>query len=251
MIITTRKAISMITGEVLEHVYFEYDGPVELACGASKEQKDAFNTQKTLTNTAMQQAQQEFGSASSVFNALNNTFAPIVAAGPNQKGFSLGEESALKSSAITNTGEAYRHAVTAVKEANAAVGGGNEFLPGGSEIGRNVEIANEGAEHTADALNRIDQANFETGRENYFKAAEGLEAAPGVFGTANSGTNSAITGGEAESKTADEIAASNNSWISAVSGALGGIGGAVLSGGMSNLSKGVGFFGQNAPPPSS
>jgi hypothetical protein len=206
-------------------------------CGASKEQKDAYKTQKTLTNTAMQQAQAEFGNASTVFNSLFNTFAPIVAAGPNQKGFSLPEESSLKSSAITNTGEAYRHAATAVKEANAAVGGGNEYLPGGAEIGRNIEVANEGAERTADALNKIDQANFETGRENYFKAAAGLEAAPGVFGTANSGTGTAIGSADAAAKTADQIAQENNSWVGAVTGALGGIGGAAVTGGLGLLSK--------------
>jgi hypothetical protein len=233
----------MITGDVLEHVYAEYDGPVELACGASKEQTESYNTQKNLTSTAIQQAQQEFGSASSVFNSLYNSFAPIVNAGPNQKGFSAAEDSALKSGAITNTGEAYRHASTAVKEAGAAVGGGNEYLPGGAEIGRNIEVANEGAERTADSLNKIDQANYETGRENYFKAAEGLNAAPGAFGTANSGMTDAIGSGEDQAKTANDIAAANNSWVSSVTGALGGIGGAVVSGGMSNLGKGKGFFG--------
>jgi hypothetical protein len=239
MQITTRKTISMLTGETLEHVFYEYNGPLDEACGATADQVADEKAQQSLMHTMADQAKQEFGSSSSVFQDLYNTFAPTVAAGPNQAGFSAPEKAALDSGAITNTGQAYRNASTAVKEANAAVGGGNIALPSGAEVGRNIEIANEGAAHTAGALNQIDQTNYEVGRQNYDKAVAGLESAPSVFGTSNQGGSVGVSAGEAASKTASDIAAADNSWESAVIGGLSGIAGTVATGGMSALAKGA------------
>lgn len=202
-------------------------------CGASTEQKQIEQKQSGLLDQMMNQSQEVFGDSSAIFKDLQSAFSPIVAAGPNQKGFSLPEESALKSGAITNTGQAYRNASQAVREANAAVGGGNEYLPGGAEIARNIEVANEGAARTADALNTIDVQNYETGRENYFQAAKGLAGAPDVFNPATKAGNAATGAGSAAAETANQIAQENNSWVSAVTGALGGIAGGAVSGAMS------------------
>jgi hypothetical protein len=246
MIITTRKTISMATGETWEHIYYEYDGPIEKTCGATPQQKEIADSQQSLMQQMTDQAKQIFGGSSSVFGDLLNTFAPTVAAGPNQRGFSAPEKSALDSSAITNTGEAYTHASRAAREAEAAVGGGNTYLPGGADIGINTSIANEGAKQTASALNQIDQADFATGRQNYENATKGLESATGVFNPATEGGSAATNSGEAAAKTANDIATQDNSWVTAVTGALGGIVGDVATGGMKNLAQGVGFFGQNA-----
>jgi len=251
MKITTRITISMLTGEVLEHEWHEYAGPVALACGATSGQKSIAQGQTNLFNTLAGQAKTEFGDASSVFGDLMDTFSPLVSAGVNQQGFSATEDAALKSDAITNTGQAYRNASQAVRENEASIGGGNMALPGGAEVGAETAVANEGAAKTASALNKIDVANYETGRQNYFQAAAGLESAPSVFGTANSAGNVATGSGEAVANTENQIAQENNSWVSAVTGALGGIAGGVVTGGMTNLGKGVGFLGQNAPPPGS
>ena len=251
MRITSRLTISMITGAVLEHAFFEYDGPVESACGASSQQKQIEGQQQQLLTQMTDQSKQVFGDSSQVFKDLHDSYAPIVAAGPNQQGFSAAEDSALKSSAITNTGQAYKNASQAVKEADVAVGGGNAYLPGGAEIGRNIEVANEGAAKTADSLNKIDQANYATGRENYFEAAKGLSGAPDAFNPATSAGSAAVNSGQAAAQTADQIAQENNSWVSAVTGALGGVVGSVATGGMKNLGEGVGFFGQNTPAPGS
>lgn len=220
-------------------------------CGASSGQKQTAAAQTNLFNTLTKQAGQEFGDSSAVFGDLVSSFAPIVAAGPNQAGFSATEEAALKSDAITNTGAAYRNASQAVKENAAAVGGGNMVLPGGAEIGAENAVANQGAEQTAEALNKIDVANYETGRQNYFAAASGLAAAPTAFSPSNTAGEVATGAGTAVANTENQIAQENNSWVSAVSGALGGIAGDVATGGMENLAEGVGFFGQNAPPPGS
>ena len=165
--------------------YIREGRTVSGGCGASQEQKDIGQQQTAFMQQMMGQAQEIFGNSSSVFKDLVNTYAPTVAAGPNQKGFSLPEEAALKSQAITQTGEAYKHASQAVKQANAAVGGGNDALPGGADIGRNIDVANAGAAQTSSELNQIDQANYATGRQNYDFATTGLANAPNVFGVAN------------------------------------------------------------------
>jgi hypothetical protein len=232
MRITTRKTISMLTGETLEHVFYEYNGPLDKTCGATPDQVADEKAQQSLMHTMADQAKQEFGSASSVFQDLYNTFAPTVKAGPNQNGFSAPEKAALDSGAITNTGQAYRNASTAVKEANAAVGGGNIALPSGSEVSRNIAIANAGAERTAGALNQIDQTNYEVGRQQYDKAVAGLESAPSVFGTSNQGGSVGVSAGSAAANTANQIAQEDNGWVSAVTGALGGVAGAAVTGGM-------------------
>jgi hypothetical protein len=249
MLVTTKITISMLTGEVLEHESYEYSGPIELACGATPQQKEIADAQQGLMKQMMDQSQQIFGHSSSVFNDLFNTFAPTIAAGPNQEGFSATEKSALNSAAITNTGEAYIHASRAAKEAEAAVGGGNTYLPGGADIGINTSVANEGARQTASALNQIDQADYSVGRQSYVEAVKGIESAPSVFNPATEGGNAATNSGSAAAKTANDIATQDSAWVTSVAGALGGIAGTVATGGLKNLGQGVGFFGQNSLPP--
>lgn len=198
-------------------------------CGASSGQKAIGQQQSNFFTTAQNTAQQILGAGSSVFKNLMATFQPIVAAGPNQKGFSLGEESNLKSQAITQTGAAYKNASQAVREQTAAQGGGNVVLPGGAAIGRNIDIANAGAQQTASELGQINEANYATGRENYKEAVAGEAGAPGVFNPAVSAENAATGSGQAASQTENEISSQNQSWMQAVSGALGGVAGAVGS----------------------
>lgn len=226
----------------IEALIWKWNG-VSGGCGASNEQKDIEKKQSGLMDQMTQQAQQIFGSSSTVFKDLINTFAPTVAAGPNQRGFSLPEKAAMDSAAITNTGRAYKNASQAVRQGNAAYGGGNESLPGGADIGRNLSIANEGAARTADSLNQIEQADWATGRQNYDFATQGLAGAPNVFGAATSAGDAAVGAGNAAANTANQISQQNNSWVSAVTGALGGVAGDVATGGMKNLGEGKGFFG--------
>lgn len=189
------------------------------------------------------QAQQVFGGSSSAFNDLMDAYSPIVSAGPNQQGFSPGELSNLNSQAVTQSGVAARNASTAVKEAQAAVGGGNVALPGGAAIGTNLSVANSASQNEANELNQINEANYQTGRQNFFQAAEGLQQAPSVFNPATSAGEAATNSGTAAANTANQIAQENNSWVTAVTGALGGIAGSAIQGEMEKT--------PSAPPSSS
>lgn len=228
---------------ILEESY-EYAGPVALMCGASQGQKDIAHQQDSTYNQMVQQSQQVFGSSSKVFTDLMSTFAPTVAAGPDQEGFSPAEKAALQSRAITQTGQAYKNAKYAVGEAQAANGGGNVAdVSGGAKVATDLGLAEGAAGETANELNTIDLNDYQTGRANYDKATAGLAEAPNVFSPATSAAGITTGAGEAAANTENQIAQQNNSWVQAVTGALGGIAGATVTGGMANLGKGVGFFG--------
>jgi hypothetical protein len=249
MFILTKLAVSMITGKILEYEGFEYLGPIEFACGATSAQNQIESTQQNYYTTLTSQAQAEYGQASRVFNDIYSAMAPIVDAGPNQQGFSAAELSNLNANATTGAGQAYSSAAQSARQQEAAAGG-SDFVPTGANEQINAEIGAQGAAQESNSLNQIEAANYSTGRSNYFTAAGDLVGASGAYGASTGAANAATGAGSAASNTANQIAQEDNSWMQAVSGVLGGTLGGVTSGGMSNLGKGVGFFGQNAPSPS-
>jgi hypothetical protein len=220
--------------------YFDYNGPVALACGASSEQKAIGAQQSDLFKQMTQQSQQVFGASNKVFNQLVNTFSPTIAAGPNQQGFSPALLSAMNASAIQNVGQAYKNAKAAVGNAQAAYGGGNVALPSGAQIGTDLSLAESAANQTSSTLNQITQENYAVGRDNYNRAVTGLEQAPNVFNAATSAGNAATGAGEAAANTQNQIAQESNSWISAVTGALGTVAGAATGPLVGNFTKNLG-----------
>jgi hypothetical protein len=228
MKIHTRVVLSIATGDVLEDEFTEYDGPMALCCGATAAQNQALSSQTSITSQVMQQGSQVFGSDSQVFNDLVSSMAPTVAAGPNQQGFSAAENANLQSSAITQSGQAYKNAEAATGDAIASTNGGNSSLPAGAETGVNENLASSAAANTSGELSQINLANYQQGQQNYNTAVSGLESAPGVFSSATSLDNAASSAASGEASTANQIASQNNSWIQGVTGALGSVAGASI-----------------------
>lgn len=211
-----------------------WHGPVALACGPSGAESAIGQSQQNFMTQLQTQAGSVFGSSSQVFNSLMNTFSPIVAAGPNQQGFSPALLANLNSQAITQTGQAYQNAKAAVGNQLSAEGGGNVALPSGSTVGANLSLAESAANETSKQLSQITQENYATGRQNYEQAVQGMEAAPGVFNAATGAANAATNAGTAAANTANQIAQQRTSWMQPVIGALSGIAGAA-TGGMTNM----------------
>jgi hypothetical protein len=164
-------------------------------CGASSAQKAISQEQQTNYNTLMDNAGQVFGNSSSVFNDLQSSFAPIVAAGPGQGGYTPAELANLKSQAITNTGIATRNAEQAAGERSAASGGGTTTLPSGAQLGESANIAEAGAAQTANQLANINTQNAMLGQQNWMNAAGILAGAPNVYNAATAMGNAAVGGG--------------------------------------------------------
>lgn len=236
MKIYTKITWDIATGAIDSAEHFEYSGEVALCCGASSQQNAAQAAQANAYTQMTQQAQQIFGASSQVFQQLQNTFAPTVAAGPSQEGFSAAEKGNLQSQAITQSGVAARNAQQAVGQSIAAQGGGNNpALQSGVNTGINLSVANAAAANTANQLGQINEADYATGRQNYDTAVAGLAGAPNTFNPASTAGNAATGAGEASANTANQIASQNQSWVQAVTGALGGVAGSFVGGGLGKL----------------
>lgn len=220
MFITTRKTVSMLTGEVLEHEGYEYSGPVEHACGASSGENQIAQEQQQNFNTMSSEAQQTFGQSSQVFQDLNSAFAPVLAAGPGQSGFTPAELANLKSQAITNTGVATRNAQQAAGERASAAGGGTTVLPSGAALGMNANIAEAGAQQTASELSNINLENAQLGQQNWMNAAGVLSGATNTY-NASTGVANATTGsGSSAMSGANTVEQANQQGINDVLGVV-------------------------------
>jgi hypothetical protein len=214
-------------------------------CGGSvsSQEKAAQASQSKLADQMTQQAAQIMGFSSKVFQDLIGAFEPILAAGPNQAGYDQPTMARLKSEAITQTGIAARNAMTAVKEGQAAVGGGNVALPGGSAIGQQLYTANVAAQQGAQELSNIEQQSVNLGRQNFMAAAGVLGGAPQVFNPATQAGQTATGAWGQAAQTAQHITSVQNQpgWGMGILGAVGGI-----MGGLGSM--GVGFSGGDASP---
>jgi hypothetical protein len=184
-----------------------YKGSIMGFCGSSvsSQEKAAQAKQAGLMDQLTQQAQQLMGNASKVFQSLIGSFTPTILAGPNQEGYGPEQMSALKSGAITSTAIAGRNAMTAVKQAQAAVGGGNMALPGGAAIGAEMGAANTVAQQGAAEQLQIEEQSKELGYQKYKDAAGVLSGSMNVFNPATQAGQVAVGAGQASAQTAEDI----------------------------------------------
>jgi len=226
-----------------------YDGIVDQCCGPTAAQTSIQQSQSSFYTTATQQAGQVFGSDSSVFQNLQSTFQPTIAAGPSQEGFSAGELSNLNSSAVTQGGVAARNAEQAAGESIAAEGGGNNSgVSSGTNAGVKANIDVSAADNTASTLANIKTADYAQGNADYNAATAGLAGATSTFNSATSSSNSATGAGNAAANTANTIAQQEDSTWNAAIGALGGVAGDVATGGLSSLLGGGSGGGGDSGP---
>lgn len=212
-------------------------------CGASNQQKQIGAEQEAFYKLMTQQAQQVFGMASEVFKDLQATFAPIVAKGPNQEGFSAEEKANLDRQIIDSTGSAYNKAGNVLNSELASEGGGDVPVISGQANEMRGKLASSAAGQEAAEREQVTADSYATGRQNYFAAANALSGATNVFNPATGMSNAATGAGNAAASTANEIAQEDNSWVNATIGALGGVAGSVATGGMKNLGDTGSFWG--------
>lgn len=201
--------------------------------GASSAETSINQSQQQMLTTLMNNYQQMFKGQTGILSSLQNSAAPILAAGPNQYGFSPTEDSALRTLSDTSTANAYQSAKQATDEQMSGVGGGNTFLPSGTEAGINANIATAAANQRANQQLGITESGYATGRQNYINSANILGGVAGQMnplGYAGATTNagSSAFGG------ASQINQQNNAASQILGGLIGGAGSALL-GGFQNL----------------
>lgn len=192
-------------------------------CGASSQQTALGDAQTAFYNQMTQEQSASYAQNQEILKSLNASFAPILAGGINQQGFSAPELSNLNSQAETGTGEDYKQANAALSNQEATEGGGTSYIPSGAKNQEHEELASSGAQEESNLSSNILGADYATGRQNYLTAASGLEGvAAGFDPTAYS--NAATGAGSAASTTENEITQANQSWMQLVSAGLGAAG---------------------------
>lgn len=190
----------------------------------------------------MQESKTTFGEQQDLLKQMEAVYNPILAKGPNQKGFSAEEETTLNAQTVEGTAENYRAAAKAVNEQMAAQGGGDNPLPTGGQEQLKEEVAASAAGEQSREETQVQQADYAQGYDEFKQAGEALSVASGQLNP-TSYMHEATSAGSAAETTAKDINTEQNSWMAPVFGAIGAVGGAVATGGMSNLGKGTGFFG--------
>lgn len=189
--------------------------------GATAAQTDIQNTQVAFLKQLTAEYGTVFGESQGILQSLTSTFKPILEAGPNQQGFSAAELASLETTAKEGVGQNYAQAAKALGEKQAAEGGGNSFLPSGAKSQIQEEIATGAAGTLSQEQEQITQANYATGRSNFYNAAGILGQTASTLNPVGS-AGAATSAGSAASNTANQIAQENNSWMGLVGGVLGG-----------------------------
>ncbi len=227
MRIFTKLTWDMETIRIIESESYEYSGPVERVCGATKGQKDAAAQEASIASTMNADFNQVFSGNQNILKNLTDTLTPIVEAGPGQYGYSAAEDSALRTQATATNAAASQQATNAVRSAEAARGGGNTYIPSGGEAEIEGALAQTEAQKQADAQLGITEKGYETGRQNFIGATGELASAPGQLENPATAAGSAAEGAAATSMQGQtDVANANNAWIAPVAGMIGAVGGA-------------------------
>jgi hypothetical protein len=208
---------------LLSQEFTDWTGDVALAKGATGAQMQLQQEQANFYNTLSQDYSTQFANQSAILKSLNAALSPIVAAGPNQYGFSSGETAALNAQAVQGAGQAYAHANTALRTAQAAQGGGNVYLPSGVQQQEQAALAASSAATTANEEMGVQQAGYQQGYNQFQSAIGQLSGVAGMYNPTGY-AGSANQAGSAAGQTAQEIQQENaaaSPW-NVVGGLLGG-----------------------------
>jgi hypothetical protein len=179
-----------------------------------------------------------FANQNELLSALNNSLSPIVAAGPNQQGFSAAESAALNTQAINSSAAGARNARQASGNFSAGQGGGGTSgLQSGVTKQINAAIDSSATNSLATAQNQITQANYAQGSQNYWRAQGGLNALAGqenpeAFGNLSVGSNSSAF------NEANQVQQQKNQEEAAIAGGITSLAVPFISGGIGGLGPG-------------
>ncbi len=216
--------------------WYEYFGKINHCKGnASKNEQSAADTQRTQENQLMQQ---QLAMQQQQLAGVNAVADPAIAAG----GMFPGQEAAMTSLLTNNLANTYRQGIGNVNQGLVARGlSGGQGGAGGGAVAGNLGMM------SAMLGNQQQQglSDIQLAKAQQMQGLLGLKLGIGSqyggnVGGFNQGALSALGQGVQAAKNVDEA---QTSWMGPVFGALGGMGSSLMTGGMSNLGKGTGFFG--------
>ena len=236
MRVTTKLVMSMVTGEVLCHEWFDYSGPVAFCKGdpVAQQQEQA---QANFDNQLTQIFSQQYATQKGQLDYLNNRMRPIINSGG--AGFSDPELASMRTAASDTNARQYQNAQDALNNQITQSSGGSKLAGvAGSTIEAKAALLNAEAQTEAASQETITSQNAQLKQQNYWNAINalnGVAAQENPLGYASAATNSAnsVTG------LSQAVTQANQSQLL---GALGGIASGVGSALGGGFSKG-GLFG--------
>lgn len=198
-----------------------------------QEEADFYKTQIDAYNKA-------YSNFSDIQAALNKQFAPILAAGPGQMGYTPQELQDLNTQAAEGTASYYSQAQRALAGQEAALGGGtsNVNITSGAAADMRARLAATAAGQSASQRLGITTAGYDVGRQQWLNAIQGTEQLAAGWNPNQFAGSTTSAGGLASSE-ANTIAAQQQSAWQSVLGAVGGIAGQAA--GNMSYSKTAGF----------
>jgi hypothetical protein len=194
-------------------------GPSNTQLELQQEEADFYATQIDAYHTA-------YGNFKSLQDRLDAQFAPIIAKGPNQFGFSDAELQNLNTIATEGTARNYASAKRALQESIATQGGGtsNVNRTSGESDQLQEELGSQAAGLESTEQQQIQQAGYQQGHQEWQEAVAGEEDLASGWNP-NNYAGSATNSGKLASDTANTITEEGNQMWGSIIGALGGIGG--------------------------
>lgn len=195
-------------------------GPSSAQTAMQQEEADFYKTQIDAYNKA-------YSNFSELQGVLQQQFAPILAKGASQMGYSPDELTALRTQSTEGTAQNYAAAQRALQQRIAAEGGGtsNVNITGGPSQQLQEELASASAAEQSKENLGITTSGYDVGRQMWTQAVQGTEALAAGWNP-NAFSSSTVSAGNAAASEANTIAQQQNAMWGSVLGALGGVAGA-------------------------
>ncbi len=214
----TTKIVWDSEGNIIEHKYYDYSGPIAYCGGPTGGEKAIAADEGSFFRELMDHYKTIFGDMSKIYGDLTATFEPIVKAGPEQEGMTPTEYNTRSAQIKQQTGLATTHAEQAAADRFAAQGG---IVPSGARESILSKIQTEGAVEGSREQAALTAEDYAVGRQNWLNATKGILGAPSVFTPAIESGRSATAAGEGAFGAEAKMAEQQGSWLGAVGGILG------------------------------
>jgi len=189
-----------------------FRGPTWKNCGPTSGQSNALAADQSFQAMLTKDYGTVFGENQNLMNNLTSNLGQIISAGPGQQGFSAPELASMNSQAINSAAAGNQKLQTAIGENAAGKGitGGDPGVESGVVQAERAAAATGVDTALSNQQANITQQNYNTGRQNYWSAVGGQEAAPGAFeNPSNQAANSVIGSNQETGTMANQTATSS------------------------------------------
>lgn len=175
-------------------------------CGPSAAELNLQASESQFMNTLQANYAQNFSNQQAVLSHLNSVLQPVVAAGPNQTGYSPQELAALNAQAIDTSSANYANEARALNTQLAGRNDEGNLPQSGVDQALKQRIASASANTLSNEELGITESDYATGRSNFNNAVSGEEALASQYNPVSTGNlaNNANTNAFSEANTINQ-----------------------------------------------